>query len=111
MDIFNTKKIAALEARIAALEPKSPSYQYYATGEEKPTLGSLNERLKAVEEEVIGQRPSEPYSLFTMFRDLEPEKLTLRRKVERLMAHLKIQFVTEPQRTVIKPVKAERSTR
>ncbi len=91
MDIFNTKKIEALEARIKALEPvqKSP----YDESDE-PTVQSLEKRIKALEDEVLPET-----------FQYKPRKLTLRDKVERLCSHLKIQFVTEPQRTVIKPVK------
>lgn len=112
--MFNSKKIEELERRIAALEPK-PSPNLYAyvtstsTATNKPTVESLDERIKAVEEEVgIGTDGGNHRSIFSFFYDDKPEKLTLKRKVDRLLAHLKLSFVIEPQRTVIKPVKPSR---
>jgi len=98
MDLFNTKKIAELEARIAALEPKRS-----ISDDDILSLASLEERVKKIEEEVMPRKVSR-YAIFDIFLD-EPEKLTLRSKVEKLCEHLKLQFVTEPQRTVIKPLK------
>lgn len=111
MDIFNTKKIAALEERIAALEPKTTvTGSVYATVssfgnyERKPTLEDIEKRVKALEDEV-GFEDSNPYVFRVFFGGSESQKLTLRRRVDRLCEHLKLQFVTEPQKTVIKPVK------
>ena len=88
MDLFNSKKLKALEARISALD----------------------KRVEDIEEEVMTSLSSYGRSLFdVLYVKSKPEKLTLRRKVERICGHLKIKFVTEPERTVIKPIKKEKS--
>jgi hypothetical protein len=103
--VFNSKRIEALEARIAALEPKRDE-----CGDPIDPIKSLSERLEKVEREVIADDGIWSYMIFTRYfgGGEGNKKLTLRDKVDRLCEHLKIKFVTEPQRTVIKPVKQKR---
>lgn len=69
------------------------------------TLDNFDKRLSLVEEETgIKYQTASLYRIYFGGED-KSEKLTLRRKIERICDHLKIQFVTEPQRTVIKPLK------
>lgn len=110
MDFFNTKKLAALEARIAALEPKAEEYKYAIDAAPALTLESVDKRLKKVEDEVMPEYGS-GFGVMVYMRNLywggeeKLKKLTLHDKVERLCKHLKLEFVTEPQRHILKPVK------
>lgn len=104
--MFGFGKLKELEKRIAALEDRGTSTEYAtatSTSEETP-FDALKSRVKRLEDTVGDER----YGYHSLFRTIyfgeQEESLTLVEKVRRICDHLKIRFVTEPKKTVIKPV-------